>query len=290
MKKRFIIFLFLIYFIPSMVFALVTPSNLLYVTDEADILETETEEFIVKYSDFLQQKKKIRYYVVTIPSLENYELETYINYVTKNFSMGDKSVLIFFTKEEKTIQVVLGPDLSHIMKEEEIENYIKEYSMPYFQNGEWDKGIKNGYTAFYKRICTYYQIDASSMELSSGKEFTTKYRYPLIIGLVFVGMMLGYNLCTFFKKLFRRKISSSFDIILFSVTILCNITLLAFAYYIEPWILVVILAVEFLAISSVFSNSSNMTLEEALRKVRMEERKKEKRQRKRKKTRKKVKK
>ncbi len=273
MKRLFIFLLLCICFIPSTVLAFVEQSNLLYVTDEAGVLSEDSEDYIVRYSDVLARKKGIRYYVVTTSSLENYELDDYANYISKSFKMGENSVLFFFTKDEKMVQVVLGTGLSSVMEEEEIDQYIRQYAMPYFQNGEWDKGIRNGYVAFYKKVCDYYHIDTSDMELSSGNEFSTKYRYPLLMGFVFCGMLFGYVFCSFFRKVLRHAISSFFDFIFFLFAFVLNIGLLTYAYSIEPWILFIILGVELLSVFSTFG-SSDMSLEDAFKKVRLEEKKK----------------
>lgn len=276
MKKVLFLIIFYLIFLPIVTLALVEKSSLIYVTDEAKLLTDDTKNYIIDYSDFLYQTEKIQYYVVTVPSLEGYNLDSYIDFIEESFPLSKKSILIFFSKEERQIQVVLGKELSPIMEEEEIVEYVNTYFMPYFKNGEWDKGFQNGYNAFYKKVCTYYNIDASSMELHSGNELMIKYKYPLLMFLIFLSLFFISVFCNFFKKSYKKKKYFFIDYLKFSGTLFLNIMLLMVVYIIEPWMIAILLAIEILGVVVVFTDYPSETLEEALEKVNADTEKKKK--------------
>lgn len=273
--RKIVLLIIVLFIFPVVTLAFVKPSQLLYVTDEANLLKESTEEYIIRYSDFLSKKKKIHYYVVTVPSLENYTIDAYSEYVFQSFHVGERGILIFATEDEKMVQVILGSKLSSLMDEKEIEAYINQYIMSYLKNGEWDKGIKNGYSAFYKKICSHYRIDASSMILLDGKEFLTRYRTPTIMAIIVLGMFFSYTFCQFFQKKYRRKHLRASTYLSFAGALLLNIILLGISYFLQPFFLILLLGVEFLVVTTTFG-SSNMSLEEAFMKIKQEESRKKK--------------
>ena len=81
MKKLIYFIILFLMIIPLNTLGLVRQSDEIYVTDSAQILNNETEDYIVTYSEFLKENKNIDYYVVTVKSLEGISLEEYTDYV-----------------------------------------------------------------------------------------------------------------------------------------------------------------------------------------------------------------
>ena len=156
MKKLICFFFLFLWMIPIFTEAIVEPSNTLYVTDQANVLTTETKDYIIQYSDFLSKSYQIHYYVVTVNSLEGYDLDTYAEMVFSSFQVGRNGLLIFFAKNDRRIKVVVGQELGLLLDNDTIQEGIDSYFMPYFKNDDWNHGIRNGYSAFYKMICNYY--------------------------------------------------------------------------------------------------------------------------------------
>lgn len=262
----------MICFIPISCFALVQPSKVLYVTDDAEVLKKETEDYIVLYSDYLNRTEKIHYYVVTVQNLEKSDLDTYANFVYDSFDIGENGLLVFFTKEERMIKVIVGEEVSLFIDSDDINRVIQDYFMPFFKNDDWDDGIKNGYSAFYKMICDYYDIDSSPMQVDDGSDIIVKYRYPLIAFLTFLGSLTCYVFCRNMKRGRRKKGFKHFFV--FGFCVLVNILLILAGYYVEPVSIILILGSEFIMYSSFFNKNSSMTLSEAARQYEIDHRRK----------------
>ena len=123
MKNKLLILLILI-LIPLNSFAIVSKSEKEYVTDSANILTNDTEDYIVTYSKFIKKVENIDYYVVTLDSLENITLEEYTNYIFNSFHLNKKSLLILVSKNDRNIRIQTGPSLSKIITTETINEYI----------------------------------------------------------------------------------------------------------------------------------------------------------------------
>ncbi len=283
MKKR-IIFLFFLFLFPIFTSALAIRSDSYYVTDEAGILSFDSKEYIVQYSTFLEENNHIEYDVITVSSLENLDFDSYVDYLYQSFPISDNSLLILFVKDQQKIQVVAGGELSEVITSDIIQESLDLYFIPYFKNYEWDKGIMNGYKAFYKMICNYYDIDSSTMEVYDGKDFFMKYRLYILIGITIISTIFGFVLSSFFKYAFKGKKISIGLYFLFTIGIFFNIVMFIFIYSINPYYVLIVLSFELASIMKSFNTQPDMTLEEAMTKVRVEEYKKERKKKKSKKT------
>jgi len=265
MKRIVFLVLLFLFLIPFSVLGLVKPSSVLYVTDDAKVLSSNTENYFVRYSDFLSQNNQIQYYVVTVPNLEGYDLDTYVESVYSSFGIGSRGLLIFFSKEERTIKVIAGHELGLFLDDEAIQEGIDLYFMPYFKNDDWEAGIKNGYSAFYKMICNYYDIDSTEMIVFDGKDIVTKFKYPILLVLLFFSSSIAYIFCKTLKRAFRSSKKSFSHYFTFGFSLLLNFLLLIIAYFIEPWSILIIMFSEGITFFRVFETHSNITLEDAVR-------------------------
>jgi len=251
--KGIMLLLFMILMIPFSIAALVEKSGLEYVTDEGELLTSESENYIVRYSDFLYKKKQIDYYVVTVKSLEDKEIEDYAEEVYKSFKIHKKGVLILAAKEERKVRILSGEKLSDLVTEEVMDEVFETYFTPLLERNEWDEGLMNGYKALYKYICEKNGIDATSMEVVYQLDFLTKYASIIVFVLIFVISIIGAKVAYFYKAYRIRKMLSIAETILFGSILIFNIFIIALAYYMKPVYALILLACEGV---SFFSSSS----------------------------------
>lgn len=95
-KKNIIIKILIILFIMINIctissLAVVSPTPDFYVNDYADLLDKETEEYIINANKSLYSQTGAQIVVVTIPSLEGSSLEDYATELFRSFGIGDKT-------------------------------------------------------------------------------------------------------------------------------------------------------------------------------------------------------
>lgn len=254
-KKYILILVFILLLCPFNIKALVTQSSDIYVTDNANVLKDETKDYIVTYSDFLKDKEKIDYYVVTLKSLEGINLEEYTDYIYDSFNMNEKGLLIVFSKSDRQLRIKTGEKLSKIIPDDVIEEYINSYFMPYLKDEDWNSGIKNGYSSFYKLLCNYYQIDSSPMTVYNGLSFINKYKYPIFMIILFICSFLSNKLGTYHFNIKKRKITPTFKTDFISILgILLNLYLLLIIYYLLPLGVIVVIGFEVINIIGLKEN------------------------------------
>ena len=155
---------------PSVVFAaaLPQPTQDFYVNDFANVLSAETEQMIIKDSAVLQQKTGAQIVVVTISSLDGQALETYSLNLLREWGIGDKvknnGVLILLSLNDRLSRIEVGYGLEGPLPDGKTGRIQDDYMLPYYQKGQYDEGIKNGYLALLKEVAAEYELDVSTIE------------------------------------------------------------------------------------------------------------------------------
>ncbi len=256
MKKCIYFIILFLLIIPLNTLGLVMQSDKIYVTDSAGILNDEVEDYIVTYSEFLKENKNIDYYVVSVKSLEGISLEEYTDYIFDSFNMNDLGLLIVISHDDRSIRIKAGSELSKVIDSSTIDNYIDSYFMPYLKNDDWNTGIKNGYSSFYKLLCNIFKIDSSTMTVYDGKSFINNYRYPIFIVILWICIFIS----GFFTKSFiniKKGIEnvSTIKEFIIAISIILNIYLLYFCYLLIPLSVFVVLGFEGVVIYNIIEQS-----------------------------------
>ncbi|MBR3210593.1 MAG: TPM domain-containing protein [Bacilli bacterium] len=246
MKKFYLLIITVLLFIPLYCHAIVEKSENVFVTDEANLLESDSEDYIVKYSNFLYKNKGIDFYVVTIKSLEGEELELYTNQVFDQFDISNKGLIILVSKEDRKLRIQVGDKLLDTIDTPLIDDYINTYFMPYLEREEWNEGIVNGYSALYKYICEEYGLDATSMEVLDKLDFLTKYKTILMMLIIWsvAGFTKIYSYYSDKMKSNGGKKLSDGDLFLLVVVLLGNIFVVSISYVLKPIFLFFVIAFE----------------------------------------------
>lgn len=159
-----ILILLSIVFLPS-VKAIVKPTNNFYINDYANILSSETEEYILNKSVALEKVDGTQIVVVTVPNLEGMAIEDYSIRLARDFEIGSKEknngLLLLIALEERELRIEVGTGLEGIIPDGKAGRFRDQYMIPYLKDNNWDEGIKNGYDAFFKEIVTLNNLNIS---------------------------------------------------------------------------------------------------------------------------------
>lgn len=254
MKKTLIsIISFFLFLSPLTTTAKIDSTLNKFVLDGAEILNKKTEDYFNTNSKYLQENLNIKYYLVTISNLNNQEIDTYIAYLENTYNLEENSILILALKNNRIIKVKVGTKLSDIIPNEIINEYLNTYFSPYLKNDEWNKGLKNGYSAFLKLIYINYNINSSDIVVKDVNSFIYDYKYYFLSIILWISTILSYVICAFFKK---KKVQKM-DTLIFSISVFLNIIILLIAYYIEPISVLLIVVYELFLIGSNYQSIFN---------------------------------
>ena len=197
--------IFICLLMPKSTNAIVKPTDEFYINDYADILTKETEEYILDKSVALEKETTAQIVVVTVPNLEGESLEEYATDLFREFGIGDKEknngLLLLLALEERQFRVEVGYGLEGVLPDGLTGRYQDQYIIPYLKENNWDKGIKNGYNAFYKKVAESYNLEVGDIAVTRVNTSNTNSNFDfssMIFFFLMSGVLWG---TTVFKKI-----------------------------------------------------------------------------------------
>ena len=235
MKK--ILFIIILLLLPINVWAVVNPSDRFYINDYADILSSDTEDYIFNKSVELEKVDGTQIVVVTVKNLEGMDLEEYANRLFRKFGIGDEEkdngLLLLLALEERQFRVEVGDGFGEILPDGKTGRFQDEYIIPYLKDDKWDEGIRNGYDAFYSEIVKLNNLDLEYTEPVNKQGEGLIYETAFYI-IVFIGIICG--VCNNLQNGSEKKKFTIFYMIGWSVGLVAvaiNIAELIFALFVN---------------------------------------------------------
>lgn len=130
----------------SSVFALSVPSLTAPVVDNANIVSYQTEQRLNNLLYSLSSQTGMQVAVLTIPSLQGEDLESYSMRVADNWKLGSKEkntgVLLLVALKERAVRIEVGYGLEDVLTDMKCGLIIRNVIVPYFRDGNYDGGIE----------------------------------------------------------------------------------------------------------------------------------------------------
>ncbi len=190
------------------------PPSGLYVLDEAGVMSNETKNMVLNTSQELNRQTKAQVAVVTLKTLGGQSIEDVALGIGRKWGLGDKQlnngIVILVVTTDKESRIEVGYGLEGALPDGKTGRIQDEYMLPYFQQGEYDLGLANGYKAVITEVAQEYgatiNIGTTATPLTSPvqKKAPTWVTVLGVIGLIvliwldnrflngfFLGMILG---------------------------------------------------------------------------------------------------
>lgn len=154
-------------FLPGICMAakLPDPNRDLYVLDQAGVMSEETRAMIVNSSEELARLTKAQIAVVTLKSLDGQVLEEVSLGILRKWQLGDKKlnngVLILLVTDDHLSRIEVGYGLEGALTDGKTGQIQDEYMLPYYKEGSYDQGLRNGYKAIFEEVAKEYQLNIS---------------------------------------------------------------------------------------------------------------------------------
>ena len=134
-----------------------------YVNDYANVIDAETEQYIMSVAVALEQKTKAQVVVLTIGSLDGDSIENYAYRVFTNWGIGDKDlnngVLILVAIDDRKSRIEVGYGLEGALPDGKTGRIQDDYMLPHFRENDYATGIKKGFQAIVNEIYQEYGIE-----------------------------------------------------------------------------------------------------------------------------------
>jgi len=126
------------------------------VVDDAHILSEPTRAALTKKLEALEQKTSRQLVVVTLPSLQGYEISDYGYQLGRHWGIGQKSLnngaLFIIAPNEKRVRIEVGYGLEPILTDAFSSVIIQGQVLPRFRQGDFNGGVMAGADALVAQL------------------------------------------------------------------------------------------------------------------------------------------
>jgi len=125
-------------------------TNLGWVSDHAEILSTLTEAKITHQLKQLESATQHQMVVVTVENLYQVAIADYARALGNTWGIGrvgeNDGVILLVAPNEREVRIAVACGLETVLTNEKAKNIIETAILPYFRNGQYEKGVSAGVT------------------------------------------------------------------------------------------------------------------------------------------------
>lgn len=167
MKKTIKIFVLVLILILSLVTAafagIPEKSDSFYVADYANVIDSDTEDYIVKKNGSLEGLCGGQIVVVTVDFLDGMDIEDYAYKIFNDWGIGSKDenngVLLLLAIGEENYWCMQGKGLENKITSADIDDMLWDYLEDDFAAGDYDAGVKSFFDEMYSEVSAIYEGD-----------------------------------------------------------------------------------------------------------------------------------
>ena len=147
-------------------FAIVEISDKFYITDEADVISEETEDYIVSQNGYLEADcEGAQIGVVVVDFLDGMDIEDYCYKLFDQMQLGDadedNGILLLLTIGEENYWCMTGKGLEQELTAGDIDDILWYNLEPDFAAADYDAGVLTVFDALYSEVCDIYGVAVS---------------------------------------------------------------------------------------------------------------------------------
>ena len=139
------------------------PTSDFFVNDFADVISEEDEQEIMKIGADLYSQTSAQVVVVTVNSLDGYEVNDYALELGREWGVGSKDtnngVVLLLSVNDREVTIQVGYGLEGCLTDAGTGRILDEYAIPYLSNNDFSTGLLEAYKAIAGDVCTEYGVE-----------------------------------------------------------------------------------------------------------------------------------
>lgn len=174
----------------------------IYVQDYADVISPASEKIIYSLGRELDAKTTAQVSVLTVPTLDGEPIESYALNVLRSWGIGSKDknngVLIVVATQDRQSRIEVGYGLEGALPDGLTGRIQDQTMLPFFREGQYDKGIVNGYAATAATVAQEYNVKLEGVSYNPPAQKQQEDSLPLwaelLLGAAVVVLLIVDNL------------------------------------------------------------------------------------------------
>ncbi len=139
------------------------PTSDFFVNDFADVINEEDEQEIMKIGADLYSQTSAQIVVVTVDSLDGYEVNDYALELGREWGVGSKEtsngVVLLLSVSDREVTIQVGYGLEGCLTDAGTGRILDNYAIPYLVNDDFSTGLIEAYKAIVGDVCTEYGVE-----------------------------------------------------------------------------------------------------------------------------------
>ncbi len=170
------------------------------VVDDAHVLSPEVQADLTQKLSALEQKTSRQLVVVTLPSLQGYEISDYGYQLLRHWGIGQKGLnngaILIVAPSEHKVRIEVGYGLEPILTDALSSVILQEQVIPRFRTGDVSGGVEAGTDALIQQL----SLDASDAEAKAAAAAQTHHaRHHVGIGGLIPLIVLFFIISSLFR-------------------------------------------------------------------------------------------
>jgi uncharacterized protein len=141
------------------------PTRDFFVNDFADVINEEDEQEIMKIGADLYSQTSAQIVVVTVDSLDGYEVNDYALELGREWGVGSKEtnngVVLLLSVNDREVTIQVGYGLEGCLTDAGTGRILDNYAIPYLVNDDFSTGLIEAYKAIVGDVCTEYGVEVN---------------------------------------------------------------------------------------------------------------------------------
>ncbi len=146
----------------SFAITLPKPTNDFFVNDYVNIIDEDDEAEMMKIGADLYEQTTSQIVVVTIESLDGYDVDEYALELGREWGVGSKDnngVVILLSLTDREISIQVGYGLEGCLNDGKVGRILDDYAIPYLTVDDFSTGLIEVYKAVAYVVCEEYDVE-----------------------------------------------------------------------------------------------------------------------------------
>lgn len=139
------------------------PTDEFFVNDFVNIIDENDESEIMKIGVDLYEQTTAQIVVVTIDSLDGYDVDEYALELGRAWGVGseekDNGVVILLSLSDRQISIQVGYGLEGCLNDGKVGRILDNYAIPHLSNNDYSTGLVEAYKAVASVVCEEYGVE-----------------------------------------------------------------------------------------------------------------------------------
>lgn len=189
----------------SLAISLPEPTNDFFVNDFVNIIDEDDEAEIMKIGADLYEQTTAQIVVVTINSLDGYDVDEYALELGREWGVGSKDnngVVILLSLSDRQISIQVGYGLEGCLNDGKVGRILDDYAIPHLTVDDFSMGITEAYKAVAYVVCEEYGVELNpEYEINNYDTYESNDDYSQdILGTLIVTLVIIVIFIIFFSK------------------------------------------------------------------------------------------